>query len=110
MNTRMSEPFQNQTAPAMEPPKKQNIGPIVGIAIIVLLILVAGLYLWGERAKKRAESGQNAAQIQNAPDSKTDRLNAQGSSDSASSIEGDLSATDLNNLDEGASQAELLLQ
>lgn len=93
----------------IEPKKASSIGPIVGILIIVIILLVGGLYFWGEQRDKESAmeaARQEAAQIENAPDSKVDRLNAQGSSDSASSIESDLSATDLNNLDEGTAAAE----
>lgn len=97
---------------SMPPKKSQSVGPVIGISIIVLVLLVGGLYFWGEQAKKqeRQETEQKAREIENAPDSKTDRLNTQSSSDAASSIEADLSATDLNNLDEGTSEAEGELQ
>ncbi len=102
-----------QVSGGMPPKKSGSIGPIVGIAIIIIVLLLGGLYFWGEQLKKEDElekARQEAAQIENAPDSKTDRLSAQGSSDAASAIEADLSATDLNNLDEGTTQAEAELQ
>lgn len=96
----------------MPPKKPQSVGPVIGISIIVLVLLVGGLYFWGEQVKKqeREEAVQKAQEIESAPDNKTDRLNTQSSSDAASSIEADLSATDLNNLDEGTSQADGELQ
>ena len=97
----------------MEPKKSSGIGPIVGIAIIVLVLLVGGLFFWSEQVKKENDlnkAAQEATQLENAADGKVDRLNAQGSSDAASAIEADISATDLNNLDDGTAQAEAALQ
>lgn len=98
----------------MPPVKKpMSVGPIVGIAIIVLLVIIGGLYFWGQQAKRQAAmdaARMEAETIMNQEDNKRDRLETQGSSDAASAIEADLSATDLNNLDAEMEQAEAEFQ
>lgn len=84
--------------------EKKSVGPLVAVIIILALIVVGGLYFLKER------SSQNTY-VPPVPegDNVTASLKKQGSSDDLKSIEADLNATDLNNLDQGASviQAEL---
>jgi hypothetical protein len=83
--------------------EKKSVGPLVAVIIILALIIVGGLYFLKERA----------AQTTYVPvpegDSVTQSLKKQGTSDDLKSIEADLIATNVNNLDQGASaiQAEL---
>lgn len=103
------EPSTNMTGTT----RHGSVGPVVAFAIIVLLVVIGGLYFWGEYAKRQAAMNAARAEaeaIANQEDQKRDRLEAQSSSDAASAIEADLSATDLNNLDDGTSQAEAELQ
>jgi hypothetical protein len=87
-------------------PEKKSVGPLVAVIIILALIIIGGLYFLKERSR------QNAYVPTETSDSITTGLQQQSSSDNLESIEADLNATNLNNLDQGATaiQAELNAQ
>ena len=82
--------------PTTENSSRKPMGPIIGSIIIVLLIVLGGLYFWGERLNREEMLNQ-----QTAPDAVVDDLKTQGTSDKVSSIEADVSATNLDDLDAG---------
>lgn len=83
-------------------PQKKSSGPLIAVIIILALIVIGGLYFLKERMSRDTY-------IAPQEDSVTAGLQAQSDSDDLNSIEADLNATDLDNLDQGASvlQAEL---
>jgi hypothetical protein len=83
----------------------KSAGPLVAVIIILALIIVGGLYFLKERSSQPTYVPEVPA-----GDSVTDSLNNQGSTDDLSSIEADLNATDVNNLDQGATAVEASLQ
>ncbi len=98
--------------PPVAPQRRGGWGPMFGIFIIVLLLIVGALYFWGEKLSKQQsaqpqQSGQTQPQQQTQPqstgDTATDSLLSLSSSDNLSMIEADLNATDLATLDSGAS-------
>lgn len=96
--------------PSQMPPMQGNVekksaGPLVAVIIILALIIIGGLYFLKTR------SNQNMyVPAETTEDSVTASLNQQGTTDDLSSIEADLNATDLNNLDQGAAVIEAELQ
>ena len=84
---------------------KKSVGPLVAVIIILVLIIVGGLYFLKERSSQPTYVPEVPA-----GDNVTDALNQQGTTDDLSSIEADLNATDLNNLDQGAAAVEATLQ
>ena len=72
------------------PPKEESnsAGPVIGIIVILVIIILAGLYFWSERAP---------TQVVNMED--LDSINMQSESDEASAIEADLDSTDVENVD-----------
>ena len=89
------------------PPKKSGgMGPILGILIIILLLIVGALYLWGEKLSQ--EDGATQTQTENTgyEDAATAALSQQGSSDDLSSIRADLESTNTTNLDAGSSDID----
>lgn len=90
---------------------KSSIGSIIGTIIIIALIILGGLYFWG----KKIENSRNAQNLTSEDIVTDEEINAESdsikqtsSSDSIQSIETDLSATDINNIDaELNNQAEL---
>jgi hypothetical protein len=86
--------------------KEGGKGALVGTIIIVILLVVAGAYVW---MTKDATTSVIDQSILNAPDSATNALNQQSSSDEMNAIEADVSATNLNDLnsDFGNIDAEL---
>ncbi len=57
----MNEDQINQV-PQSEMPKESQIGPVIATVIIILILLIGGLYFWGEQLKK--ESIKENSQIQ----------------------------------------------
>lgn len=67
--------------------KEGSVGPVIGLIIILAVLLLGGLYFWGNRAElKDIDSDQDIeAQIEN--------IETQGNSDDLNSIESDLNNT-----------------
>lgn len=96
--------FNPNQMPLTQNMDKKSKGPLVAVIIILVLIVVGGLYFLRQRANQEVfipvESG----------DSVVESLNQQSSSDELESIEADLNATDLENLDQGAAAIEAELR
>lgn len=76
----------------MPPTEKENsAGPVIAIIIVLAVIILGGLYFWGERdaLNNTAESGLNAD---------TAAITTQSSSDEVDSIEEDLSDTEVDSI------------
>ena len=93
-------------APQMPEEHKSSAGPIIGSIIIVLIIVLGGLYLYGDKVGLPSNQDQmqnteeiTADQISAQVDTVAEELNTQGTTDAIDEIESDLSATDLNALD-----------
>ncbi len=84
--------------------EKKSHGPLIAVIVILVLIIVGGLYFLKQRTTK-IEYGTTAG-----GDIITESLNTQSSSDTIESIEADLNATDLNNLDQGTAAVESEIQ
>lgn len=61
-------------------------GPVIGVIVILVVIILAGLYFWGERG---------ADNIQPVEDNIVESITTQSESDDAAAIENDLNNTDL---------------
>ncbi len=84
--------------------EKKSSGPLIAVIIILALIVVGGLYFLKERSEQNSYVPQNVEE-----DTITESLMQQSASDDLDSIEADLNATNLDNLDQGATaiQAEI---
>ena len=81
--------------------QKSSIGGIIGTIIIIALIILGGLYFWGKRieesrAKQELTSDNTPTQ---AEVNEAASIKSVSSSDDLNSIEGDLNATNFENLD-----------
>ena len=94
----------NQMPPLPDETTKKSVGPLIAVIIILALIIIGGLYFLKERSSQPVYAPATTS------DNITDSLNKQSSSDDLSSIEADLNATDINNLDQGAAVIEAELQ
>lgn len=81
----------------MTPTNERSSGPVVGVVIIILVLVVGALYFWG--AKLNKEQIQGAEKITNNADPVANSLRSQSQSDDLDSIQVDLQNTDLNSLD-----------
>lgn len=94
------EPQQNQqpAAPAQE---ENGVGPLVGIVIIVIVLVIGGLYFWGRQVEQQmfSEPVNNQLQPSAESDPATKNLGTQDSSTEIGSIENDLTNTNLEGLD-----------
>ena len=86
------EEMNNTTGQTGADPKKGS-GALVGSIIIVIIIIIAGIYML-----KNTKLQNNIEEINTQTDSVVNELNTQGTSDELSDIEGDLSATNLDNV------------
>lgn len=67
-----------------------SAGPIIGVVVILAIIVLGGLYFWKERNAMAPEATENAS---------IESIKNQSESDDAASIEADLDATDVENID-----------
>jgi uncharacterized protein HemX len=79
------------------------IGPVVGLAIIIIIIIFGGLYYWGTQLNRDVLT---AEEIVNQADPTLENLQAQSNSDEISAIEKDLNATELDNIDQELEQID----
>lgn len=64
-------------------------GPVIGIVVILVLVILGGLYFWSQRAKREIPTS----------DQTVESIQTQGQTDTTTSIEEDLNQTDIENLD-----------
>lgn len=81
------EPQDNMNMVGQEP-KGGSAGPIIGIIVILIIIILGGLYFWNERSENMVTE-----------DESMETINEQNESDDTTSIEADLDATDIDNVD-----------
>ncbi len=80
-------------------PEQGSTGPIVGIAIIVILLIVGGIYFWNTVTNKDNSDQLSAIQSEVETNAIVNQLESQGTSDEVTAIEEDLGLTDFENLD-----------
>lgn len=96
------EPQEPAAKEVNEKPHK-SVGPIVGIAIIIVIIIFGGLYYWGAQLNREPPT---AEEIENQADPSLENLQVQSDSDEISAIEEDLNATVLEGLDQELEQID----
>jgi cytoskeletal protein RodZ len=98
-----------------------QLGLILGILIVFLMLILAGLFLWGEYLHQtttppleevpieRPTSEQNNEPESNNAEAQVETMSALSTSDELGTIEADLSGTDVDNItaEETAIEAEL---
>lgn len=102
---------QNINTPQFGGSQKKSMGPVIGIAIIVVIIIFGGLYYWGAQINKQEakdlQESLTAEQIESQEDTAVEQLEVQSQSDEVADIETDLNATDLENLDQELENIDL---
>ncbi len=79
---------QNNVNTGESTPRGGSAGPVIGIIVILVIIILGGLYFWGQR--------EGNDEVLN---EELDAINLQSDSDEVDTIEADLNATDIENLD-----------
>src|SRR3989344_2981896 len=97
-----TQPMQNSI---QNEPNKKSSGPLMAVVVILLLIIIGGLYFLNQQMKKSYDIPQSTETTEDT-DAITASLKAQSSSDDLDSIEADLNATQVDNLDQGAAAVE----
>lgn len=90
------------TNPEMVPKKEGSKGALIGSIIVVLLLLVAGGYVWMNRPVGETTDDkmmEDASNIKSLPDEALLELQKQGASDEINSIEADVNTTNLEGID-----------
>lgn len=72
----------------MNPENGGSAGPVIGVIIILAIIVLGGLYFWGQRSDRSVDT-----------DAVVESIETQSEEDDTASIETDLDATDIENLD-----------
>ena len=99
-------PENNTPMQPIVPTEEKALGPAIGVIIIILVLVLGGLYFWGERMNKGAAVVTPQATEEPKPqDAEMQKLQQQSSSDEVGSIEADLQATDVSKL--GTETAEI---
>jgi len=114
MNAMGGEPVKMDVPLSSVPEEKTHVGPLIGIIIIVVVIVLGGLYFWGQRVNNMAPQenmadSMTAEKVAAQPDEELNALETQGTSDTIADIEADTNATNLDGLDAeaGSIEAEL---
>lgn len=94
-------PTEGNSAPLPPQPDNQekSFGPLIGIIIIIVLLVIGGLYYWFNLDIGTERDEMTAEEILAEKDLKLEALEQQGTSDEVAAIEEDLAATDLEGLD-----------
>lgn len=88
-----------QNTRVQEKDEKKSVGPIIGIAIILVIIIFGGLYYWGDQINNQEERANiTPEEIIEQEDTSLKALEVQSSSDEIVDIEADLDLTDLEGL------------
>lgn len=77
--------------------KKRSFGPMFGIILVIILLVLGGFYLWGQKLNQ--EKVMTAEEILQQEDPLLSDIESQSSSDEISNIEDDLDAINLDDLD-----------
>ena len=78
--------------PNIAPQGDGSVGPVIGTIIILAVIVLGGLYFWGQRSQERAMTEVEL-------ETTLEEIENQNSSDSPADIEADLRATEIENID-----------
>lgn len=82
-----------------------HIGPVLGVLIIILVLVLAGLYLWGGMLSKENIETEQRQIINNEPETPRAEADVQNfetlsPSDELEAIEADLDGTNLDSIDD----------
>lgn len=110
-----NEPQMNESKPYSEA-HHSHVGPILGILVIVLILLLGGLYLWGSMLSENENQARVERTIPN-NEPETPRANADAqiletmsSSDDLDAISADLDSTNLDSLDTEITQIDIEME
>jgi len=80
-------------------PQEGSAGPAIALIIILAVIVLGGLYFWGQRSDNNITDIYGNPISTSTPAVDTSAIETQSSSDTSASIEADLKSTKLDNLD-----------
>jgi hypothetical protein len=75
-----------------------SVGPVVALIIILAVIILGGLYFWGQRSEN-TNTDIYGNQVNSGENSDEENLTGESSSDDTAAIEADLEATNTSDLD-----------
>jgi hypothetical protein len=94
--------------PAVIAPENRPMGALIGTIIVIIILVLGGFYLWSTNIQPKIDqkiapvTDEQATVNETATANATiEQLNTQSPSDEVTSIESDLSATDLSAVDKG---------
>ena len=90
------EPNQNNQPVQLN--NENSIGPVIAIIIVLLMVILGGVYFWGERNNSVQPASQEVVVNEANVDAVSGKIMQQSTSDESASIEADLNGTDVDNL------------
>lgn len=100
----INTPIQNMVADTQ---KDSTVGPLIGSIVIILIVIVGGLYFWGALVTSKKSEIENQEILQEQTNTvEIEQAAKQSSSDEVDSIEADLQATNIDELDSGIADIE----
>ncbi len=108
----MANESQNKDATPFSEARHSQVGPILGVLIVILIIILGGLYLWGSMLPKQENQARVERALPNYEPETTravaDRqiMDTTSSSNDLDAIYADLESTNLNDLDADLTQVE----
>ena len=109
----MTNESQNKDATPFSEARHSHVGPILGVLIVILIIILGGLYLWGSMLPE--EGNQARVVDRTLPNNEPETTRAQAdrqimdttsSSNDLDAIYADLESTNLNDLDTDLKQID----
>lgn len=79
--------------------EESSMGPIIGAIIIVLILIIGGLYFWGQNLVQNEDVADDDMEELLDEDEVTEELQEQSSSDEVDDIEADLEASSYEEID-----------
>jgi hypothetical protein len=83
-------------------------GPLIGTIVVIVIIALGGLYFWGSSVDKALRENTDTGSIME--DESLSAMRTQSDSTDIASIEADLNATDLSDLDRELTDINLELE
>ncbi len=77
--------------------KENSVGPVIAIIIVLVMVVLGGVYFWGERSNPVVEQSTAIVDDSNI-EAVAGKIEQQSTSDESAAIDADLSGTDVNSV------------
>ncbi len=71
----------NTTKPLHERTHHKPVGPVIGSAIVIIILLIGGLYIWAQQLNKQEQRRQESQKSEVEQERELERLKAESAND-----------------------------